>query len=150
MKRRNKKYNRVEAVRKNNLRFLKNYALTFFAADNKPEQDVTMTTLDGAKATVTPVIADAITRFPYQWSIMISVFCIEKGVNTCKMELVKFTERYYQKDLIEYLNAKHQAFIKKQRDMNVNITGAGWIASPNGRDISEDEAGNIFVKLGAF
>ena len=34
--------------------------------------------------------------------------------------------------------------------MNVNITGAGWIASPNGRDISEDEAGNIFVKLGAF
>ena len=150
MKKRNKKYNRVEAERRKNLLIIKDYALAFFAADNQLEQDTHVTDYNGKKYRPSEDFKNAITNYCYNWSVMIAVFCIEKGLHTCKMEFHNFTARYYQKDMIEYLNKKHFEFVKKQLDKNVNITGAGWIASPNGRDISEDEAGNIFVKLGAF
>jgi len=34
--------------------------------------------------------------------------------------------------------------------MGVDITGAGWLASPVGRDFTTEEAGEIFRKLGAW
>lgn len=150
MKKRNKKYNRVEAVRRNNERILKGFAVAYFANDETPKQDIILTNIKGDVMPVNKTMAEAISEFPYKWSIMLGVFCVEKGLKTCKMELVKFTERYYQSDLVAYLNDRHQAFIQKQKDKNVNMSGAGWIASPVGRDFSEDEAGNIFSKLGAI
>lgn len=150
MKKRSKKYNRVEAVRKNNERILKNTAVVYFANDETPKQDIILCNLKGKQLKVTETIADGIQKFPYKWSVMLAVFCIEKGLKTCKFELVQFTERYYQHSLVEYLNKKHQAFINKHKEKNVNMTGAGWLASPVCRDFSEDEAGLIFEELSAF
>ena len=93
---------------------------------------------------VTKTMSDAITLFRYKWSVILAVFCIEKNQDTCKLEIVEFKHPYIQSELVEYLNERHQAFIEKQKKMNVNMVGAGWIASPVGRDFTSDEAGDIF------
>ncbi len=150
MKKRNKKYNRVEAVRKSNERILKGFCVCYFANDNTPKQDIILANLKGDKMPVTQTMADAITHHRYKWSVMLGVFCIEKGNATCKFELAEFDGYYLQSELVGYLNDRHQAFIAKQKSKNVNMTGAGWIASPVARDFTEDEAGAIFEKIGAF
>ena len=37
-----------------------------------------------------------------------------------------------------------------RKELNVNVSGVGWLASPVGRDFDEEEVGRIFEKLGAF
>lgn len=150
MKKRSKKYNPLKSAQVINEHVLKGCAISYFANDEISDQDIILTDLNGVKLNVTRNIANAITDFPYRWSIMLGVFCIEKGLKTCKFELVNFKERYLQSELVNILNDKHQEFINKQKDKNVNMTGAGWIASPVGRDFSEDEAGIIFEKINAF
>ena len=150
MAKKRKSYNPLKFVRQNNERLLRNLAVAFFATDDSKGRDIDLVTIKGEKVNVTQTMADAIEKHPYMWSLMLGVFCVEKGVNTVKFELVKFTSAYYQRDLVHYLNERHQAFIDKQKAKSVKMTGAGWIASPVGRDFSEDEAGVIFEKLGAI
>lgn len=150
MKNRNKKYNPLKYVQSNNERILKGFAVCFFVNDETPNQSIILTNLKGDEKPVTKTMAVALEKFPYVWSIMLCAFCIEKNEPTCKMKLVKCNSRYYQKDLVDYLNGEHQAFFKSLRDKNVNLTGGGWCASAVGRDFSEEEVGNIFEKLGAF
>ena len=91
--------------------------------------------------------------YPYKWSVMLCCFCIEKGLATIKMELAEIKQknkREYQRNIVADLNVKHQAFMSRQKALNVNVTGVGWLASPVGRDFDEDEVGMIFDKLGAF
>ncbi len=150
MKKRNKSYNPLKFVQYNNERILKGFAVAYFVNDEVPSQDIMLTDLKGNKKPVTRTLAESIQNFPYKWSVMLCAFCIEKGKPSCKMKLVRCNSRYYQKDLVNYLNGEHQAFFKSLRDKSVNLTGGGWVASAVGRDFSEDEAGNIFEQLGAF
>ena len=150
MKKRNKSYNPLKFVQTNNERLLRNFAVCYFVNDETPKQDIILTNLNGDRMPVTKTVAQAIQYFPYQWSVMLCAFCIEKGEPSCKMKLVTFNTRYYQKDLVEFLNDEHQAFFKSLRDKNVNLRGGGWCASAVGRDFDEEEVGNIFDKLGAF
>ena len=150
MKKRNKNYNPLKNVQLNNERILKGFAVCFFVNDDIENQPIILTNLKGEERPVTKTMADALQKFPYEWSVMLSVFCIEKNEPTCKMKLVKCKSRYYQADLVDYLNGEHQAFIKSLKDKNVKLTGGGWIASAVGRDFSEEEVGVIFSKLGAF
>lgn len=150
MKKRNKKHNPVEAARKNNLRILKGFAVAFIANDKSSKEPIKLINLKGDERPVTKTMSDAITVFRYKWSVMLAIFCIEKGKETCKFEIVEFKQPYLQSELVGYLNERHQAFIVKQKKMNVRMVGAGWLASPVGRDFTSEEAGDIFKKLGAW
>lgn len=150
MSKRNKKYNPVKLALMNNEHILKSFAVSFVANDSSSKEPIKLINLKGEEFRVTSTMADAITKFRYKWSIMLAVFCIEKGIQTCKLQLVSCKERYLQSDLPDFLNAEHKKFIEKQKDKNVNIVGAGWVASPVGRDFSEDEVGNIFTKIKAW
>tara|TARA_R110000822_G_scaffold254332_3_gene380632 strand:+ start:2627 stop:3085 length:459 start_codon:yes stop_codon:yes gene_type:complete len=150
MKTRNKKHNPVEAARKNNIRVLKGFAIAFIANDKSSKEPIKLINLKGDERPVTKTMSDAITVFRYKWSVMLAIFCIEKGNETCKFEIIEFKQPYLQSELVVYLNERHQAFIVKQKKMNVRMVGAGWLASPVGRDFTSEEAGDIFKKLGAW
>jgi len=147
---RNKKYNRIEAQRLNNLYALKGCAVAFIASDKSSSSPIKLVDLKGNNMRITRLIADAISNYRYKWSIMIAVFCIEKDEPTCKFEIVDFKQPYFQNELVDYLNEQHKSFIQKQKDKNVQVTGAGWLASPTSRDFSTQEAGRIFDKLGGL
>lgn len=94
-------------------------------------------------------LAFALGNQPFEWSVIIAVFCRDQnGEEYLKSELVSAKEKYFQHELIEVLNEQHKALIKS---VNRNhFIGAGWLASPEGRDFSESETDRIFRKLGAF
>ncbi len=68
-KKRVKKYNRVEAARRNNERILKGLAVCYFVNDNTPKQDIILTNLKGERAHITKTMSDAITCHRYKWQI---------------------------------------------------------------------------------
>ena len=132
---------------------LKNVAVSFFVNDNDDSQQPEPIDLQGNHLPVTAKLANALQLYPYKWSVMLCVFCIEKGLSTIKMELAVNTDlnrRDYQRNIVVKLNDLHHAFVAKQKALNVNVTGVGWLASPVCRDFDEDEVGYIFEQLGAF
>ena len=136
-----------------NERRLKNVAVSFFVNDNDINQKPEPIDLHGNVLDVTPKLANALQMFKYKWSVMLCIFCIEKGESTIKMEIAELTHkkgREYQRSIVGELNELHQAFVANQKRLNVNVTGVGWVASPVNRDFDEQEVGEIFEKLGAF
>ena len=136
-----------------NEKHLRNVAVSYFVNDNDHDQQPEPVNLQGELLKVTPKLADALQMYPYKWSVMLCIFCIEKGLPTIKMELAELktkNSRELQRNIVADLNIKHQSFMARQKALNVNVTGCGWLASPVGRDFDEDEVGMIFDKLGAF
>ena len=153
MSKRNKKHNPLRMVTIENEKHLRNVAVSYFANDNDHDQQPEPVNLQGELLKVTPKLADALQMYPYKWSVMLCCFCIEKGLATIKMELAEIKQknkREYQRNIVADLNIKHQAFMARQKALNVNVTGVGWLASPVCRDFDEDEVGMIFDRLGAF
>ena len=150
MKKRNKKHNPVEAARRSNMHILKGFAVAFVANNKSSSDPAKLINLKGEEVRITQTMSDAITVFRYNWSVILAVFCLEKNKKTCKLQIAEFKQPYLQSELVGYLNDRHQEFIKSLKDKNVNIVGAGWLASPVGRDFDTDETGMIFNKLGAW
>ncbi len=150
MKKRNKKYNPLKIIPLENEKRLKNTAVSFFINDNDQKQNPMLIDLEGNFLRLTRRRVNAIQMFPYKWSVMLCVFCIEKGQAVIKMELAPYSRRDYQRNLVVELNDLHQAYVARLKKLNVNITGVGWLASPVCRDFDEYEVGTIFEKLGAF
>lgn len=98
---------------------------------------------------VTNRIYKAIAKVKHKWSVYISVFGFQPdGKGYSKSEVVNCQQRYFQCDLVDYLNSEHQNLINNFNKSQ--MSGAGWIASPSGVELSEEEAANIFDKLGAW
>lgn len=149
MAKRNKKYNPLKSAQMINERILRDSVVAYTTA-SEDDQQIDLVDLNGDKKFVNRRIADMVSKFRYKWSIMLAVFFKEKGVAKCRFELKVFTQPYFQHELVDCLNDEHKAFTQKQIDKNVNITGLGWLASPVGRDFSEEESGLIFEKMGAL
>ena len=150
---RNKKHNPLRMITLENEKRLKNVAVSYFVNDDDMTQEPEPIDLQGNILPVTPKLANALQMYKYKWSVMLCIFCIEKGLATIKMELAELSHkngREYQRNIVGELNILHQAFVAKQKKLNVNVTGVGWVASPVNRDFDEDEVGFIFEKLGAF
>lgn len=151
MKKRNKKHNRVEAARKNNMRVLKGFAIAFVANDKSSKQPIKLINLKGEERPITKTMSDAITVFRYKWSIYLVVGCFNsKGEQELKIDYAVMTEPYLQSELVGYLNERHQNFIGDLKSKNVNMAFAGWIAKPSGRELEPEELYYIFNKLGAW
>ena len=128
-------------------------AVSFFVNGDDMTQEPEPIDLQGNVLKVTPKLADTLQMYPYKWSVMMCIFCIEKGLSTIKMEIAEMSHkkgREYQRNIVGELYILHQAFVAKQERLNVNITGVGWVASPVNRDFDENEVGHIFEKLGVF
>jgi hypothetical protein len=95
---------------------------------------------------VTEVLAKAFSEVPHHWSIFIAVMGKQpNGDVYMKSEQIKTNQPYYQNDLADYLNERHQALIS---GMNRNaLCGVGWAAAPNGHDWSEEEAFSLFESV---
>jgi len=153
MNKRNKKHNPLRMLTLENEKSLKNVAVSYFVNDNDIKQQPEPINLQGELLKVTKKLADSLQLYPYKWSVMLCVFCVEKGLSTIKMEIAELEQknrREYQRNIVADLNVKHQAFVAKLKALNVNVSGVGWIASPVGRDFDEEEVGRIFEKLSAF
>jgi hypothetical protein len=150
-KSRNKKYNPLEVARKNNIRILRGFAIAFVANDSSSNQPIKLVNLKGEERPVTKTMEQAITRFRYQWAIYLVVGCHNsKGEKELKIDYALMTEPYLQGDLVEYLNERHQSFIKDLKSKNVVMNFAGWIARPSGRELEPEELYTIFDKLEAW
>jgi len=148
---RKKKHNPVEAVRKNNIRVLKGFAIAFIANDKSSKEPIKLVNLKGDERPVTKTMAEAITYFRYKWAIYLVVGCFNsKGDQELKIDYAVMTEPYLQSELVGYLNERHQNFISDLKSKNVNIQFAGWVAKPSGRELDPEELYTIFNKLEAW
>ena len=148
---RSKKFNRVEAVRRNNERILKGFAVAYFANDLATKQDIILVNLKGEKMPVTRTMSDAITKHRYKWEVYLCAGCLNsKGLKELKLETVASKEPYLQSELVEFLNKRHQAFFAGLREKNVRIEWGGWIARASGRELEAEEVYNLFENIGAW
>ncbi len=101
-KKRVKKYNRVEAARRNNERILKGLAVCYFVNDNTPKQDIILTNLKGERAHITKT-SDAITCHRYKWQIYLCAGTTNtKGEKELKVEPVMCKQPYLQSELVGF------------------------------------------------
>lgn len=151
MKKRNKKYNRVESVRKSNERILKGFAIAYFVNDSIDKQDIILTNLKGDKMPVTKTMADAITHHRYKWEIYLCAGCLNtRQEKEIKVEPVVCSQYYLQSELVGLLNELHQNFFNDLKSKNVRLEWGGWIARASGRELNTKELFDIFDKLGAW
>lgn len=103
----------------------------------------------GAKQQVSRALAGCVENFTYRWSILIAAFGRDaQGQDYMKSEIVQTQQPYYQRDLAEVLNVEHSRLIGGFNQSQ--LLGAGWLASPMGVDWTEQQAFDLFHKLGAF
>jgi hypothetical protein len=150
-RKRNKKYNHTESMRKDNMRALKGVAVTFVTDGGKAKDPVKLVNLKGDEMSITQRVSDAITNFRYKWSIYLVVGCLNsKGEEELKIDHALMSEPYLQSELVGYLNDRHQDFIGDLKSKNVKMSFAGWVARPSGRELEPEELYNIFNKLNAW
>ena len=87
--------------------------------------------------------AKTLANAQFHWSIFCAVFCRDQnGKEYMKSLLVQSGEKVRQRDLADQVNEIHHGMIK---DLNKeHLVNIGWIACPDGRDLSEHDAGSIF------
>ena len=86
---------------------------------------------------------------PHTWSCTIAVFGrTALGEEYMKSEAVVTDTRYFQSDLAPTFEEYHSKLIPKIPEHQ--RVAVGWIASPAGIELSEKEAGDIFVALQAW
>ena len=86
---------------------------------------------------------------PHQWSCTIAVFGrTALGEEYMKSEAVVTKSRYYQSDLAPTFEEYHAKLIPKIPEHQ--RVAVGWLASPAGVELTEKEAGDIFVALQAW
>lgn len=136
-------------VQANNERILKGFAVGYVASGTTKHNPISLIDLKGNELPITKTMNDALSLFRYKWSIYLSVLGVDsEGKRYSKSEVVTCKVPTLQSDLVKYLNDRHQALIK---GFNPNhICSAAWIAQPTGKDFTEKEAFDIFVRLGTF
>ena len=151
IKKRVKKYNSVEAARKNNERILKGFAVCYFVNDNTPKQDIILTNLKGERVQITKTMSEAITCHRYKWQIYLCAGTVNtKDEKELKVEPVVCKQPYLQSELVGFLNEQHSAFFADLKSKNVRIEFGGWIARASGRELEPKEMFNMFDKLEAW
>ena len=150
-KKRVKKYNRVEAARKNNERILKGLAVCYFVNDKIPRQDIILTNLKGERAQITSERKEAIIYHRHKWKVHLCAGTLDsKGEQGLKIEHVDSNGFCLQSELVDFLNEQHSAFFADLKSKNVRIEFGGWIARASGRELEPTEMLNMFDKLEAW
>ena len=96
-----------------------------------------------------PALAKTIESGRYSWSVYCAVFCRDQtGTEYMQGVVVSTNNDCMQSDLHAVLHEHHVQLLggcNKAHTLNV-----GWLASPVGYEWTEQEAGAIFTKMGAW
>lgn len=149
MKKRNKKYNRVEAQRRNNESALKDFMVMYFTGGAPREID--LLSPQGEKITPSLRVADAIQNYRYKWNIHLCVGCYNsKNEKELKSELIIPSSYYLQSEMVDFLNKEHQEMIGELKSKNVKVAWAGWVAKAYGSDIEPQRLHELFDQQEAW
>lgn len=97
----------------------------------------------------TELMADSISDCQFKWSVFCAITCRRQdGQQYMQSEAYNFTQPYRQSFICGYLNERHKELLHETNP--AHRAGAGWIACPNGVEISEAEAAEILTKAGAW
>lgn len=94
------------------------------------------------------ILEAAICDVAHKWSILVSVFCESDREQYIKSEIIEAAVPYLQSSLAEYATEKHNEVVKSSNPKH--FFGCGWVASPEGVDVSEEFAGKLFDAAGAW
>lgn len=138
----NKRYNRVAQAT------FKNHIIAF--ATNQEAKETHLIKMPGARI-VKPTLFEAktLTENPYYWTIYLVGFGRkENGTEYMEYEVIRTHAPYLQRELVGYLNERHQAFLKTMNKSR--IVGAGWIASMADAELTDDQMFEVFHALNAW
>lgn len=104
-----------------------------------------VSTSNGDRLSVTPITRKAITEYRHKWKVFMAVFCRDQlGKEYIRSGIADPKGEYLHTELLDALNDEHQKLIKEANPKH--IIGAGWLACPDGAEIEDDKACEIFTK----
>lgn len=102
-----------------------------------------------AKRIASRAIVDAVCDLPHRWCVYFSVFCVDQfGVRYIKSVEIEPQGMYLSSHLDGVIEEHYRALIKSCNKLH--IVGSGWIASPCGVSLDEEQAARIFEAVGAW
>lgn len=119
-------------------------------ATNQGMKETSLIKMPGAKI-VKPTLFEAqtLTENRFHWTMHLAGFGRkENGLEYMEYEVIKTSAPYLQRDLVHYLNDRHQEFLRQMNDSR--RVGAGWVATMSGREMTEYELKEIFNRLNAW
>jgi len=144
-KKRNKKYNPVKHAEICTDYALKNLFVAFVSNDD----NCILINKKGELIHISERIYKAIAEVKHKWAVYMAAFGKQAdGKPYTKSSEVVTSTRYFQYQLIDTLNDEHKKLVRGFNSKQ--FIGAGWIASPVGCELTEEEAFNIFDTLGAW
>lgn len=99
---------------------------------------------NGKIMTVTPMMFKAVSTLPFKWAVFLAVFA-DNGRKYTAGGVALAPFHCYQAQLVDSLNDAHKHLIARVPERQ--RTGAGWIASPLGEEISGEQADMIFRRV---
>lgn len=97
----------------------------------------------------TELMAISLQDCQFMYSVYCAITCRRQdGQEYIRSKAYNFTQPYRQSFLSEWLNSEHIELMKTTNEMH--RCTAAWIACPNGVEISDSEASDIFTNLGAY
>jgi len=92
---------------------------------------------------------DGICDLPRAWTVYLAVFCrSQSGERYMKSEEIEPQGRYRSEQISEAIVSHHEAL---QATCNPgHVIGYGWIASPTGESLTEEQAARAFDAVGAW
>ena len=94
-------------------------------------------------------LIDGVCDLPHKWTIYLAVFCkSQTGERYIKGDEVEPIGRFRSEQLTEVIVHCHEALIATCNP--VHVIGYGWIASPVGESLTEEQAGKVFEAVGCW
>ncbi len=125
---------------------LKNKIVTFLV-NGTPYAE--LRTKEGKLLNITQDTVDILEKVPHRWSVVCVVLCkSEIGDIYLQTQMLPTTSKYYKRDLTELCNATHQRLVKEANSNH--LVTAGWVASPEPREFSDEYLLALFEHLGAW
>lgn len=150
-KKRNKKYNPKAAKQALARQALKNVVIAFVTGQDDKCHFYNVKTHQPIVATESMV--KLVGDYPYFWTLHLAGFGIKTladGTQKDYMEseIIRTTSAYYQRDLVNFFNDRHQTLLRSMNQQR--LCGAGWIASMNDQELDDATQIKLYSTLGAW
>lgn len=115
------------------------------AMDGQPRRDAVMNWKSLRKVKVDDLVMAGITDLAHQWTIHLAVFCKTSKMTYTKAIEIEPAGQYRAEQLIEVIRQHHGDLIDSCNP--AHVIGIGWIASPSGESLNEDDANSVFSAI---
>jgi len=94
-------------------------------------------------------LVDGVCDLPHQWAIYLAVFCLSQtGERYIKAQEIEPQGRYRSEQINDAITQHHEALIATCNP--AHVIGYGWIASPTGESLTEEQAARVFDAVGCW